>query len=203
MGTKALVTMEQFLQLPDDESYRYELWQGELVDVGETTIRHNWVRDRLIFLISCFLERTKLGMVFAETGVQFDSNTLARPDVVYWDAAHFATIEWDRSPIQIVPQLVAEVASPSNSLNRLFRNAEYFLRAGVQVVWVVETASRLKFTYSNRESPSAWFDRVRCWKLLRFSQDFQQRSRASFLPVGKTKTRPALVKQRGPSQVQD
>jgi Uma2 family endonuclease len=129
--------MEQFLQLPDDESYRYELWQGELIDVGETTIRHNWVRGELIFLLSCFLERTRLGMVFAETGVQFDSNTLARPDVVYWDAAHFATIEWDRSPIQIIPQFVVEVASPSNSLSRLFRNAEFFLRAGVQVVWVV------------------------------------------------------------------
>jgi len=133
-----LITLEQFLQVPDEESYRYELWQGELVDVGETTIRHNWVREKLIFLLSRFVRQTKLGMVFAETGVQFDSNTLARPDIVYWDAAHFATIEWDRSPIQIVPQLVAEVASPSNSLNRLFRNAEYFLRAGVQVVWVVD-----------------------------------------------------------------
>ena len=35
------MTMEQFLQLPDEESRRYELWQGELVDVGETIFDHS------------------------------------------------------------------------------------------------------------------------------------------------------------------
>ena len=139
MGTKTLMTMEQFLQLPDEESYRYELWQGELVDVGETIFDHNWTRDRLIFLIKTFLENAKLGgEALAESGIQFDSNTLARPDVVYWDAQHLALIDRKRSPIQIVPQLLAEVVSPSNSLPRLFRNAAYFLRAGVQVVWVID-----------------------------------------------------------------
>ena len=129
--------MEQFLQLPDEESCRYELWQGELVEVGETTIRHNWIREELIFALKRFLLETKLGVVFAETGVRFDSNTLSRPDVVYWDAQHFAAIDWDASPVQVIPQLLAEVVSPSNSPRTLFRNAAYYLRAGVQVVWVV------------------------------------------------------------------
>jgi Uma2 family endonuclease len=137
MSTKTMMTMEQFLALPDEESYRYELWQGELIDVGETTVRHNWVREKVIRAMGDFLEESVIGgEVFAETGIQFDTNTLARPDVVYWDAQHFATMDLDSSPAQVIPQLIAEVVSPSNSLKTLFRNAEYYLRAGVQVVWV-------------------------------------------------------------------
>src|ERR1035438_7617041 len=137
MSTKTLMTMEQFLQLPDEESYRYELWQGELIEVGETTVRHNWVREELIFCIQTFLRSGGIGgAVFAETGIQFDTNTLARPDVVYWDAEHLAAIDQDKSPAVVIPQLIAEIVSPSNSLKMLFRNAEYYLRTGVQVVWI-------------------------------------------------------------------
>ncbi len=141
MGAKTLITVEQFLRLPDEESRRYELWQGELVDVGETIFDHNWIRDRLLVCIANFLMSTRLGgEVLAETGIQFDSNTLARPDLAYWDAGHVAAIDRKRSPVEVIPQLLAEIVSPSDSLPRLFRAAEYFLRAGVQVVWVVEPA---------------------------------------------------------------
>jgi Uma2 family endonuclease len=143
MSTKTLMTtpmtMEQFLQLPDEESYRYELWQGELVDVGETIFDHNWTREELVLCLKLFIRRARLGgEALVETGIRFDTHTLARPDLAYWDAPHLATIDRKRSPVDIIPQLLAEVVSPSNSLRRLFRNAEYFLRAGVLVVWVVD-----------------------------------------------------------------
>src|SRR5258708_1873464 len=139
MSTKTLMTMEQFLQLPDEKSYRYELWQGELEDVGDTTLAHNWIREKLLVVIATFLLNAKIGgEIFAETGIRFDSNTLVRPDLSYWDVPHLASIDWNHSPVEIVPQLIAEVVSPSNSLARLFRNAKYYLRAGVQVVWVVD-----------------------------------------------------------------
>jgi Uma2 family endonuclease len=139
MGTKTLITMEQFLQLPDEESRRYELWQGELIDVGETIFDHNWVRDKLLVCITNFLTLVGLGgEVLVETGIRFDSNTLARPDLSYWDAPHLASIERRRSPVEIIPQLLAEIVSPSNSIAELFDDAQYFLRAGVQVVWIVD-----------------------------------------------------------------
>jgi Uma2 family endonuclease len=138
MGTKTLITMEQFLQLPDEESYRYELWQGELVDVGETIYDHNWTSDQLVMCIKLFVRAARLGGdAAAETGIQFDTNTLVRPDLSYWDAEHLSSIDRRRSPVQVIPQLLAEILSPSNSLKELFADAEYFLRAGVLVVWIV------------------------------------------------------------------
>ena len=47
MGTKTLMTVDQFLQLPDEELRRHELWQGELVDLGETIFNHYWIRDMI------------------------------------------------------------------------------------------------------------------------------------------------------------
>ena len=133
-----LMTVQQFLELPDEELRRHELWQGELIEVGETVFAHNWIREMLFFCIRQFLLAAGLGgEMLVETGIQFDSNTLARPDVSYWDAHHLASIDWNHGPVEIVPQLLAEVVSPSNSLRTLFRNAEYYLRTGVQVVWVV------------------------------------------------------------------
>jgi len=139
MGTKTLMTIEQFLQLPDEESRRYELWQGELVDEAEHIFDHNWIRDTLVCCVKRFLAAgNRGGEALGETGIQFDSSTLARPDLSYWDAQHLARIDRKRSPVDVVPQLVAEIVSPSNSLPRLFWNAEYFLRSGVQVVWIVD-----------------------------------------------------------------
>ncbi len=142
MGTKTLMTVEQFLELPDEKLLRHELWQGELIEVGDTILAHNWIREKLVFLITTFLLHSNLGgEVFAETGIRFDSNTLVRPDVSYWDAEHLAAIDWLQSPVEIPPQLLAEVVSPSNSLKRLFESAKYYLRAGVRVVWIVRPRS--------------------------------------------------------------
>jgi len=139
MATKTLMTVDQFLLLPDEELRRHELWQGELVEVGETILNHNLIRDELVYSVRYFLRRHNLGgQAVAETGIQFDSITLSRPDVAYWDAEHLASIDKNRSPVEIMPQLLAEVVSPSNSLSELFRKAEFFLRCGVQVVWVVD-----------------------------------------------------------------
>jgi Uma2 family endonuclease len=134
-----LMTVQQFLELPDEQLRRHELWQGELIEVGETIFNHNWIREMLFFCIRQFLLASGIGgEVLVETGIQFDSNTLARPDVSYWDAQHLAAIDRNHSPVEIVPQLLAEVVSPSNSLRTLFRNAEYYLRAGVQVVLILD-----------------------------------------------------------------
>jgi len=134
-----LMTVQQFLELPDEQLRRHELWQGELIEGGETVFAHNWIREMLFFCIRQFLLASKVGgEVLVETGIRFDSNTLARPDVSYWDARHLAAIDWNHSPVEIVPQLLAEVVSPSNSLPTLFRNAEYYLRAGVQVVLILD-----------------------------------------------------------------
>ncbi len=140
MATTSLLTVAQFLELPQvktDDYRQFELWQGEVVEMGETTYFHNWVRDEIRRILQNFLDRTKLGASTPETGIQLDAATLYRPDVVLWDAAHEALIDAAGTPVRVIPQLVVEVKSPSNSVPELFGKAHYYLRHGVHTVWVV------------------------------------------------------------------
>jgi Uma2 family endonuclease len=139
MGVKTLLTVDEFLELPqvkDDDYRRYELWHGELVEMAETIPLHNWIRDELSFRLRLFLTTAKLGVVLVETGVRLDSNTLFRPDVVFWDAQHWAAVNLRKSGVDVLPQLVVEVQSPSERRASLVRKAEDYIRAGIPVVWV-------------------------------------------------------------------
>jgi Uma2 family endonuclease len=139
MGVKTLLTVDQFLELPqvkDDDFRRYELWQGELVEMAETIPFHNWIRDELRSALRDVILPARLGVVLVETGVRLDSNTLYRPDVVFWDAQHWSAVDLERSGVDVIPQLVVEVQSPSESWRSLNRKAETYIRCGVRIVWV-------------------------------------------------------------------
>jgi len=145
MGAKTLFTVEQFLQSPeylsqdseDGRPCRYELDEGEIIEMPSATIRHNYMGREILMALAIFLRNTKLGEVLYETDVQLDSNTIYSPDVMYWDAQRFATIDQSKVPVLIIPQFVVEIASPSNSFKGLLRRAAKFQRAGVHTVWIV------------------------------------------------------------------
>ena len=140
MVTTGLLTVQEFLELPrvkDDDYRRYELWQGEVVEMGETIPFHNWIREKMLVFFSNFLAITKLGEVLVERGIQLDTNTLYRPDLAYWDRERWAAIDLHKSPVYVIPQLVVEVKSPSNTAPELFGKAHYYLRSGVHTAWVV------------------------------------------------------------------
>ncbi len=140
MVSNTLLTVEGFLALPkvkNEEYRRYELWQGELVEMGETTPWHNWVREEILHALGEYLRKTGRGVALVETGTKFDTNTLYRPDISVWDSTHWAAVALRTSPVEVVPQLVVEVKSPSNSIPELFGKASHYIRSGVQIVWVV------------------------------------------------------------------
>ena len=136
MASKTLLTVEQFLQSPEmaDERRRFELRNGERFEMGIPSPWHNQVRDRFFFSLTQFVDDKNLGRVVAEQGIQIDSNSWYVPDVAFWDSARWATIDQDRSPIQVMPQLVIEVVSPSEP--GPLEKADDYLRAGVHTVWV-------------------------------------------------------------------
>ena len=47
MGTKTLLTLEQFDQLPEEEGAHYELDEGELIAMPTARPRHNLVWDNI------------------------------------------------------------------------------------------------------------------------------------------------------------
>lgn len=123
------------------QGWRVELWKGQLIRMAPTGDLHGRMTWRLSRVLDRYIEEHSLGQMWpAETG--FD---LTRPDeteqtVLAPDAA-FVRAERVPPPVggfaHVVPDLVVETASPSQSRREMDDKALQWLERGVQLVWVV------------------------------------------------------------------
>jgi len=68
---------------------------------------------------------------------RLDSNTLYRPDLAFWDAPHWESMNLRKSGGDVVPPLVVEVQSPSETRASVLRKAGKYQHAGVHTTWAI------------------------------------------------------------------
>lgn len=151
VATKTLLTVEQFEQLPEVESRRYELDHGELVEVSCPTYQHNRIRGRLETTLNLFLAEHPDGEVVAEQEFRLDEDTVRRPDVAFLRTEVASRIDPSKSILDFVPDLVAEIVSPNDTAEQLMRKVDQFLVAGCQCVWVIYPAERKVQVYESND----------------------------------------------------
>ena len=79
MPVRTLMTAEQFDALPEEECRKWELLDGELIEVSSATPKHNRILARLLRLLDNFAEARKLGAVLPETDLAVRANGPHRP----------------------------------------------------------------------------------------------------------------------------
>jgi len=139
MSSKTLMTVEQFEQLPAEEALKYELSQGELVEVSSGTPKHALVRDNILFLLKQQFRKQTRGHALAEVEFRVNPETVRRPDVSVLTKQQWESIDQNRSIVPFAPAMAIEVASPSDTFETLFGKALEYLSAGTEEVWVVLT----------------------------------------------------------------
>ena len=132
------VTPEELLGLPDQKAF--ELIDGELVE-RHVSVLSSWVGSNLARLIGNHVEAHQLGWAFgSDNGFQCFPNhprTVRRPDVSF---VRVGRMGWDQVGdgwLHVVPDLIVEVISPNDTAYELEAKVEFFLNAGVPLVWVV------------------------------------------------------------------
>ncbi|WP_448602662.1 Uma2 family endonuclease [Thermoleptolyngbya sp.] len=55
-------TDEEFMALPQD-GHRYELVNGELIDMGNSGMEHGWIASKLMIVLGGFVQAHKLGVM--------------------------------------------------------------------------------------------------------------------------------------------
>jgi len=83
MGTKTLLTFEQFDQLPPEEGKLFELDEGELLVMSTGRPGHNRVRDWLAHRLIHAVGGGGLGEIFIETEFRLSLNRVRIPDVAF------------------------------------------------------------------------------------------------------------------------
>jgi len=136
--------------LPDDEN-TYEVVEGELISMPGSGIDASKIALRLAAFLLVFVTSRNLGDVTGADGT-YDLTrpgdpveTALVPDVAFVQAGRLPA----RNPGygKLAPDLVAEVASPSQYRPEMADKAKLYLDRGVRLVWVL---------WPNRQEADVW-----------------------------------------------
>lgn len=135
---------------------RYELIRGELIEMSPPPGYEHGIKTlSLSARLAIFVEDCQLGVSFAsETGFIVEQN----PDSVM--APDWAFISSERVPnpapkgyTTVVPDIVLEVRSPSDTRLEVGRKVDMWLLAGVKIVWELNMKTRILTVHRTGESP--------------------------------------------------
>ncbi len=143
-----LYTATELLALPSDGK-RYELIEGQLIDMAPTGAPHGLLSAEFAYLLRTFTREHDSGQVYgAETGFRLAEN----PDTVLGVDAAFiskARLKPDQKGyIEGAPDLAVEIASPGNTKTELHDKVKLYFQAGAQLVWIVYPHSRAIYVYT-------------------------------------------------------
>ncbi|MCS6860884.1 MAG: Uma2 family endonuclease [Abditibacteriales bacterium] len=147
MATQMLMTGEDLLRMPDDGK-QYELVKGELIERSPPGGEHGQRATRVGRLLDEFVEERDLGRVAMESGFYLarDPDTVRAPDVLFISREKLDP-DVEVYGYEVIPDLVVEVVSPSDTFNEVMDKVEEYLVAGVRLVWVVNVKRRSVIVY--------------------------------------------------------
>jgi Uma2 family endonuclease len=144
-----LLTAEDLLAMPDDGK-RYELVEGELIEMSPSSRYHSRDGLRIASQLLSFVEAHELGEAFgADAGfiLRRNPDTVRAPDAAFVLKERLVELD-DEGFLPLAPDLAVEVVSPSNTVNEMSRKVHEYLDAGTSIVWVVEPLRRQVAVYT-------------------------------------------------------
>jgi Uma2 family endonuclease len=140
-ATKTLLTAEQFDNYPFEEDKRYELDEGELIEMTRPAYKHNRVLANLLFALQVYVRKHRNGEVLiSENLYALSPNTRRSPDVAVILGDRHDELK-DAKVIPIIPEIAAEILSPSETPRMIHRKLKQYFEAGVKEVWLIDPDS--------------------------------------------------------------
>jgi Uma2 family endonuclease len=136
--TKVLLTAEEFDNYSFEEDKRYELDEGELIEMTRPAYKHNRVLKNLQLALDTYLRKSGVGeMLISENLYALAPLTRRSPDaaVILGDRSEELK---DAKVIPIIPEIAAEVLSPSETPRMIHRKLKQYFAAGVKEVWLID-----------------------------------------------------------------
>ncbi len=144
-------TYQDYLELPEEPGYRFEILEGILVKDPSPSVMHQRVSRRLQRILEdYFWEVDPEGEIFnAPLDVTFDDTTVVQPDLLYVPGEQKKIVKEAR--IDGPPTLVVEVLSPFSIRKDRVRKLRIYQDAGVQHYWIVHPEEKLLECFSLRD----------------------------------------------------
>lgn len=141
------ITVDEFWAMAADPGYRYELVDGELVDMDGAP-PHGNVTGEIYMLIRLHVRAAGLPLnVGVSTGFRMNPYTLRFPDVQVTTVERMAAYDasaggWPH----FAPDVAIEVVPPSNTPAELARKAGEYFANGTRAMWIADPGPRTVVT---------------------------------------------------------
>lgn len=144
-------TDKEFMVLPKDG--RYELVNGELVDMGNSGIEHGEIGSFLGGSLSLYVRSNKLGVVCdSSTAFTMKSGNRRSPDVSFIAKERLQGVKrLPKGYFQGSPDLAVEILSPTNTVEEIHDKIVEYFENGTRLVWVIHPDEQYVLVY---HSPS-------------------------------------------------
>ncbi len=139
-----LLTADDLMRL-DAEGVRGELIRGVFCEVMSSVGEHGEIVMNLGGELRNFIRPRRLGrLAGSDGGVRLERNpdTVREPDIAYISAEKMPLDVRATTYYEVVPDMVVEVASQSDTLQSINDKARMWLDYGTQLVWVAFPNSR-------------------------------------------------------------
>ena len=146
MSATTLMTVEQFEQLPEDDAIRYELKDGELVEMANAKFGHERAKAKITRILVAYVLQNPIGDIYTETAFSLSESRVCVPDVAF--LATESAAKGDPEHIyRGAPELAIEVVSESESALELRGKIQDYLDAGSQAAWAIYPKLRVIAVY--------------------------------------------------------
>ena len=157
-------TYEDYKSLPESETRRYELLEGELVLVPSPTEYHQRISRNLEFILWKFVKERNLGWVYdAPLDVvlgEGDAREVVQPDIFFISKEREGIIAEEE--IRGAPDLVIEIISPGTEERDRHYKKTLYARHGVREYWIVDPEAKAIEVYVPGEKG---FELVKAYKV--------------------------------------
>jgi Uma2 family endonuclease len=146
---KKLLTAEEFYLLPEpSDGSRQELVRGEVITMPPPGGLHGVTCSKTNRKLGNFIDGGPGGtLVCNDTGFVTDRNpdSVRGPDISYWSKERLTEVPVGY--IEIPPDMLVEVLSPSNVWKQIRAKIQEYFEKGVRLVWVIAPEDRTLTIY--------------------------------------------------------
>jgi Uma2 family endonuclease len=141
-------TDAEFMALPKD-GHRYELVNGELIDMGNSGAKHGYVVVILSAALFNHVFSRKLGAVMdSSTAFKMKSGNKRSPDISFVDKQRLQGMEeLPDSFLEGAPDLAVEILSPGNTVEEMHNKIVEYFENTARLVWVIHPNEHYVLVY--------------------------------------------------------
>jgi Uma2 family endonuclease len=147
-------TDAEFMALSRD-GHRYELVNGELIDVGNSGAKHGYVCSILMIILGGYIYSQKIGAIFdSSTAFRLKSGNKRSPDFSFVAKDRLQGLEeLPDGFLEGAPDLAVEILSPSNTVEEIHDKLVEYFDNGAQLVWVIHPKEHYVLVYRSSVQP--------------------------------------------------